>query len=93
MTQQTEAQERLEKAAALFRQTYIKTWVSDWWAEVIERREVVTPSDWMNAAIVMIEILIDAQELEAERREKLAFEVVEELHRRISVAPQSNAKS
>lgn len=93
MTQQAEMQDRLEKASAQFRQMYIKTWLGDWWNEVIERRDSVTPSDWMNAAILMIEILIDAQDMEPERREKLAFEVVEELHRRLSIAPQSTSVS
>jgi hypothetical protein len=68
----------------MFKQTFIKLYLHEWWGEVIEKREVITPSDWMNVAIIMIEMLLDAQEVTPDEREKIAFEVMQELHRRLS---------
>ena len=83
MTQQ-EMEAKLEQAETLFKQTFIKLYLHEWWGEVIEKREVITPSDWLNVAIIMMEMLLDAQGLEPDTREKLAFEVTQELHRRLS---------
>ena len=79
-----EMEAKLEQAEVLFKQTFIKLYLHEWWGEVIEKREVITPSDWLNIAIIMMEMLLDAQGLEAGTREKLAFEVTQELHRRLS---------
>lgn len=79
-----EMEAKLEQAEALFKQTFIKLYLHEWWGEVIEKREVITPSDWLNIAIIMMEMLLDAQGLEPDKREKLAFEVMQELHRRLS---------
>lgn len=79
-----EMEAKLEQAEVLFKQTFIKLYLHEWWGEVIEKREVITPSDWLNIAIIMMEMLLDAQGLEADTREKLAFEVTQELHRRLS---------
>lgn len=93
MTEQQQLLAKLERAEALFRQTYIKSWVNEWWSEVLENRQDVTPSDWINASIIMMEILIDSQELDPDRREKLVFEVVGEIHKRLSKAPGSATAS
>lgn len=79
-----EMEAKLEQAETLFKQTFIKLYLHEWWGEVMEKREVITPSDWLNIAIIMMEMLLDAQGLEADTREKLAFEVTQELHRRLS---------
>lgn len=79
-----EMQAKLDQAESLFKQTFIKLYLHEWWGEVIDKREAITPSDWLNISIIMIEMLIDAQELDLSVREKLAFEVTQELHRRIS---------
>lgn len=79
-----EMQAKLDQAESLFKQTFIKLYLHEWWGEVIDKREAITPSDWLNISIIMIEMLIDAQELDLSVREKLAFEVTQELHHRIS---------
>lgn len=79
-----EMEAKLEQAEVLFKQTFIKLYLHEWWGEVVEKREVITPSDWLNVAIIMMEMLLDAQSLEPDKREKLAFEVTQELHRRLS---------
>jgi hypothetical protein len=70
----------------MFKQTFIKLYLHEWWNEVIEKREVITPSDWLNVAIIQIEMMLDAQALEPDVREKVAFEVMQELHKRLSNA-------
>lgn len=79
-----EMQAKLDQAESLFKQTFIKLYLHEWWGEVIDKREAITPSDWLNISIIMIEMLIDAQELDLSVREKMAFEITQELHRRIS---------
>ena len=81
-----EMEAKLEQAEALFKQTFIKLYLHEWWGEVVEKREVITPSDWLNVAIIMIEMMIDAQDLEPDRREKVAFELMQEIHRRLSTS-------
>jgi hypothetical protein len=77
-------QAKLEQAEELFKQTFIKLYLHEWWGQVLEKREVITPSDWLNIAIIQMEMMLDAQSLEPDQREKLAFEVTQELHRRLS---------
>jgi hypothetical protein len=79
-----EMQAKLEQAEEMFKQTFIKLYLHEWWGQVLEKREVITPSDWLNIAIIQMEMLLDAQSLEPDQREKLAFEVTQELHRRLS---------
>ena len=79
-----ELEAKVELAEALFKETFIKLYLHEWWAEVMERRELITPSDWLNVSIMMMEILLNAQELKADEREKLAFEITQELHKRLS---------
>jgi len=79
-----EMQAKLEQAEELFKQTFIKLYLHEWWGQVLEKREVITPSDWLNIAIIQMEMMLDAQSLEPDQREKLAFEVTQELHRRLS---------
>ena len=91
MTQQ-EMEAKLEQAEALFKQTFIKLYLHEWWSEVMEKREVISPSDWMNVAIIMIEMLLDSQDLDPDKKETVAFEVVQELHKRLSnLEPASQA--
>ena len=63
-----EMEAKLEQAEMLFKQTFIKLYLHEWWGEVVEKREVITPSDWLNIAIIMMEMLLDAQDLEADRK-------------------------
>ena len=84
MSQAAQSQGRLDKANSEFRKEYIKAWIGDWLNEVAERDAVIHPSDWLNASLLMIEILIAAQDLEPDQKEKLAFDIVGEMHRRIS---------
>ncbi len=79
-----EMQAKLEQAEELFKQTFIKLYLHEWWGQVLEKREVITPSDWLNIAIIQMEMMLNAQSLEPDQREKLAFEVTQELHRRLS---------
>ena len=79
-----EMQAKLEQAEEMFKQTFIKLYLHEWWGQVLEKREVITPSDWLNIAIIQMEMMLDAQSLEPDQREKLAFEVTQELHRRLS---------
>ena len=81
-----EMEAKLEQAEMLFKQTFIKLFLHKWWDEVMEMRASVTPSDWLNVAIIMIEMMIDAQDLEPDRREKVAFELMQEIHRRLSTS-------
>jgi hypothetical protein len=81
---QQEVEAKLEQAEALFKQTYIKLYLHEWWQEVMEKREIISPSDWLNVSIIMIEMMLDAQDLNMDQREKLAFEITQEIHSRLS---------
>lgn len=86
---QQELEAKLEQAETLFRETFVRAYLAEWWNEVLERRDVVTPSDWLNVALIQIEMLIDSQGLDQSRRETLVFEVTAELHKRLSKANPS----
>ena len=89
---QQELEAKLEQAETLFRETFVRAYLAEWWSEVIDRREHVTPSDWLNVALIQIEMLIDAQGLDTPRRESLVFDVTAELHKRLSKANPSTDK-
>ena len=61
-----ELQDKLETAEMLFRETYIRAYLAEWWQEVVEKRELITPSDWINVSLIQLEMLFDAQGLSPE---------------------------
>lgn len=73
-----------QRVLEMRKQIYMDRWLTDWYAQAVNHSGSIKPADWIAIGLTMIDMMIDAQGLDKNDREKVAFGLMKEVHQKLS---------